>query len=309
GFVSPEQERQGRSPSRRRLSNRLRRQGPRQIRLKDFMPTELREPSPNLPPDFNIATATALAIKSTNILSDALPQCERFLQNNTTQPFTVTGNNQNKQQRQQQIKDNVKPRLHLDVENVTRPYLESTRILKWLEDHSRTSNNAISSRGNQAYVLASASSYDNWVRNNYESQVWQTYLKMGTEQKHWAKEVIRRTKRRDDLVNTRFVQKKINRLTTNIARVYATISELQIQLSTYWMHTSSETTNQRLAQTTANIVAKKLLVEKARSTVAPGHVGTDREDELTTGTTELIPPAALTTAATKNYAREPVERI
>ncbi|CAF4763730.1 unnamed protein product, partial [Rotaria sp. Silwood2] len=155
----------------------------------------------------------------------------------------------------------------------------------------------------------SASSYDNWVRNNYESQVWQTYLKMGTEQKHWAKEVIRRTKRRDDLVNTRFVQKKINRLTTNIARVYATISELQIQLSTYWMHTSSETTNQRLAQTTANIVAKKLLVEKARSTVAPGHVGTDREDELTTGTTELIPPAALTTAATKNYAREPVERI
>ncbi|CAF4296978.1 unnamed protein product, partial [Rotaria sordida] len=89
------------------------------------------------------------------------------------------------------------------------------RILKWLEEHSRSSKNAISGR------------------------VWQAYLKMGTEQKHWAKEV------------------KINRLTTAIAEACATISELQIQLSTYWMQTISETTNQRLAQTTANIVAKQ----------------------------------------------------
>ncbi|CAF5101906.1 unnamed protein product, partial [Rotaria sp. Silwood1] len=97
----------------------------------------------------------------------------------------------------------------------TRRYLEPIRILKWLEDHSRTS----------------ASSYDDWVRNNYELQVWQAYLKMGTEQKHWAKEVIRRTKRRDDIINIRFVQKKINRLTTDFARACATISELQIELS------------------------------------------------------------------------------
>ncbi|CAF1517775.1 unnamed protein product [Rotaria sordida] len=38
-----------------------------------------------------------------------------------------------------------------------RRYLESNRILKWLEDHSRSSKNAISGRGNQAYVLASTS--------------------------------------------------------------------------------------------------------------------------------------------------------
>jgi hypothetical protein len=33
-------------------------------------------------------------------------------------------------------------------------------------------------------------------------QVWQTYLKMGTQDKHWAKEVIQRTKKRDDLINS-----------------------------------------------------------------------------------------------------------
>ncbi|CAF4522755.1 unnamed protein product, partial [Rotaria sp. Silwood2] len=212
GFVNPGQERQERlvqpvrSPSRRRLSNRPRRQGPRQIRLNDFMPTELREPSPQLPPDFNIATTTALAITNTNAPPDALPQRERFVRNNTTQPFTVSGSNQNQQQQQQrqrkttssfrrrqrrnnrfamladendnlsdveaEVKDDSKPlntnKKLRKVKNSkkTSRYLEPTRILKWLEDHSRSSKNAISSRGNQAYVLASASSYDNWVRNN-----------------------------------------------------------------------------------------------------------------------------------------------
>ncbi|CAF4609721.1 unnamed protein product, partial [Rotaria sp. Silwood2] len=293
------------------------------------MPTELREPSPQLPPDFNIATTTALAITNTNVPSDALPQRERFVQNNTTQPFTVTRNNQNKQQQQNQrerkttssfrcrqrrnnrfamladenddnlsdveaeVKDELMPlNINMNSKRVksfkkTRRYLEPTHILKWLEDHSRNSKNAISGRGNQAF--------------------WQAYLKMGTEQKHWAKEVIRRTKRRDNLINTRFVQKKINRLTTNIARACATILELQIKLSTYWMQTTSETANQRLAQTTANIVAKKVTVERARPTVATGPVGTDTEDEIATGITERAPTA--TTTTTKNYAREPVERI
>ncbi|CAF1452434.1 unnamed protein product [Rotaria sordida] len=139
GFVGQRQQQQlrpiqpVRSSSRRRFNNRPRRRGPRTIRLNDFMPTELREPSPNLPPEFNIATTT-----TTDVPPDALPQRERFAQRNTTQPFT-----------------------------------------------------------------------------------------------------------------------KINRLTTAIAEACATISELQIQLSTYWMQTISETTNQRLAQTTANIVAKQ----------------------------------------------------
>ena len=53
----------------------------------------------------------------------------------------------------------------------------------------------VSGRGNQAYTLATTSTYDEWVRNYYELQVWQTYLKLGTEQQHWAKEVVQRTKK------------------------------------------------------------------------------------------------------------------
>ncbi|CAF2157733.1 unnamed protein product, partial [Rotaria magnacalcarata] len=103
------------------------------------------------------------------------------------------------------------------------------------QNHSKNSKNAASGRGNQAYVLAATSIYDDWVRNNYELQVWQAYLKLATEKKHWAKEVVQRTKRRDDVLNTRFVQKKINQLTSNISEASAAISDLQIQLSTYWM--------------------------------------------------------------------------
>ena len=52
-----------------------------------------------------------------------------------------------------------------------RIYLEPTRMLRWLEDNSRSSKSAISGRGNQAYVLATGPIYDRWVRDNYEIQV------------------------------------------------------------------------------------------------------------------------------------------
>ncbi|CAF3924438.1 unnamed protein product, partial [Rotaria sordida] len=55
--------------------------------------------------------------------------------------------------------------------------------------------NPLNGRGNQAYLLAVAPIYDEWIRNNYELQVWQAYWKMGTEQNHWAKEIVQRTKK------------------------------------------------------------------------------------------------------------------
>ncbi|CAF1368831.1 unnamed protein product [Rotaria sordida] len=272
--------------------------------------------------------------------NNALPQREIFARKNTTQPFTVNENNQNQQVQQQQQQQNHRQRkttssfrrrqrrnnrflvladendnisdvevevndesILLNINKKTRKdkdkkkirrYLEPNSILKWLEEHSRSSKNAISRRGNQAYVLASTSIYDECVRNNYELQVWQAYLKMGTEQKHWAKEVVRRTKRRDDVINTRFVQKKINRLTTAISEACATISDLQIQLST-------------LAQTTANLVAKQLSVERGRQTITAGTVGIDTDDELDTETAGAAPTTTTTTV--KNYVREPVECI
>ncbi|CAF3868665.1 unnamed protein product, partial [Rotaria sordida] len=66
----------------------------------------------------------------------------------------------------------------------------------------------------------------------------------------------------------------------------------------------SETTNQRLAQTTANIVAKQLSVDRARQKTVAGTVETDTDDELGTGTTGAAPVTTV-----KNYVREPVERI
>ncbi|CAF3643736.1 unnamed protein product [Rotaria sp. Silwood1] len=67
--------------------------------------------------------------------------------------------------------------------------------------------NAISGRGNPAYTLASVFIYDEWMRN-YELQVWQEYLKLRVEEKHWAKEVVQRTKKRDDVANTTAHSKK-----------------------------------------------------------------------------------------------------
>ncbi|CAF1300501.1 unnamed protein product [Rotaria magnacalcarata] len=81
----------------------------------------------------------------------------------------ITTNQNNK-------KTKTKKKIHL--------YLEPTRMLRWFEDNSKNSKNAASGRGNQPYLLTTAPIYDEWIRNNYELQVWQAYSKMGTEQKH-----------------------------------------------------------------------------------------------------------------------------
>jgi hypothetical protein len=74
--------------------------------------------------------------------------------------------------------------------------------------------------------------------NNISGRGNQAYLKMGIEDKHWAKEVIKRTKKRESVTNDRFIKKKINRLIADIAQASAAISNLQVQLGTYWVHTT-----------------------------------------------------------------------
>ncbi|CAF4921570.1 unnamed protein product, partial [Rotaria sp. Silwood2] len=85
--------------------------------------------------------------------------------------------------------------------------------------------------------------------------------------KHWAKEIIKRTKKRDDTINNRFVQKKINGLTTSITQASATISSLQVQLTTYWIQTigggivasTSATTNANRTRDPADRLEKIIL--------------------------------------------------
>ncbi|CAF5013744.1 unnamed protein product, partial [Rotaria sp. Silwood1] len=332
---SIQQQQQRRSQSRQQRQRR-----PRQLKLNDFMPIELRERLPsleNLPPEFNL-----------NVPPDALPQREIFAtttnnNNNTTQPFVVNQNNQNWQQQQQnrQITTTAsfrrrqrrnrqgQYRQNRDVNNnrfaalaniqdidpdeieiineestnnnnnkkskKTQLYLEPNRMLKWFEDKfTKGTKNPLSSRGNQAYLLASAPIYDKWVRDNYELQIWQTYLKMGTEQNHWAKEVVQRTKKRDNIINTRFVQKKINRLTQNITEASATISNLQIQLTTYWTQVNGE----KLTDIVGNIIYDKI---NKKSTTAATTVTSPTTAPMTTTTT--------TTTSLKNQIREPTERL
>ncbi|CAF4104836.1 unnamed protein product, partial [Rotaria sordida] len=183
-------------------------------------------------------------------------------------------------------KNKIKNKNRNKTKKKIRIYLQPNRILKWFEESSKQSKNAISGRGNQAYTLATTSIYDEWIRNNYELQVWQEYFKLGTEKKFWAKEVIQRTKKRDNLINTRFFQKKIKRLTDEIAALSANISYLQIQLSTYWMHTTSEATTQKIVHTTAELTAN-----------------------LVTTTNANIPSLATTMSTIKNQTREPVDRL
>ena len=102
---------------------------------------------------------------------------------------------------------------------------------------------------------------------------------MGTEQKHWAKEVVQRTKKRDDIVCTRFCQKKVNQLLAKIAEANATIADFQIQLNTYW----SQLTNM--------------------STGAIPVLNPNTTSTATTGDT----PVGTTTGTTRN--RDPVDRI
>ncbi|CAF4277650.1 unnamed protein product, partial [Rotaria sordida] len=183
----------------------------------------------------------------------------------------------------------------------TRLYLEPNRMLRWFEDKISSKNQPLNSRGNQAFLLAAAPIYDKWVRNNYELQVWQTYLKMGTEQKHWAKEIVQRTKKRDNITNTRFVQKKINRLTESIAQATATISDLQIQLTTYWTQVNVEKLTNTIAENVATIVCEKINNNKKSTTTTAAPAASP--------TTTAASTTATTTNTLKNQIREPIEKL
>ncbi|CAF3924196.1 unnamed protein product [Rotaria sp. Silwood1] len=178
----------------------------------------------------------------------------------------------------------------------TRRYLLPDQMLKWFDSFSRTTKPIVSQRANQAYLLATASIYDAWVRDNYELQLWQAYLKMGIEKKHWAKEVVRRTKQRDDIANSRFIQKKINRLVANIAKANATIADFQLQLIDYWSYANPDALAQRVVG---------LIAEKERTNQSTGQILSSAP--LTTTITAVN--ATTTTSAYKDPVRETVDRI
>ena len=115
---------------------------------------------------------------------------------------------------------------------------------------------------------------------------------MGIEQKHWAKEVVQCTKKRDDTTNSPFVQKKINHFMDNIAQASATISNLQIQLNTYWSQLTTEAHAQEQAQATAelasNIIIERIGLSNAATETGSG-LTTSPTRETTTSTIIRVP--------------------
>ncbi|CAF1403495.1 unnamed protein product, partial [Rotaria sp. Silwood1] len=153
--------------------------------------------------------------------------------------------------------------------------------MAWAQNDT-TSTDILDASGNYAYLMASIPNYDEWIRANYDIQVWQEYLKMGTENKHWAKEIIQRTKKRDDFVNTQFVKKKINQLSAFVAQSNANITDLKIQLRTYW----SQVPSHRKFKKIGNNIAE---------TAMPS---TESAIRIKAATTTRTAPAPTTTQAT-----------
>ncbi|CAF1461108.1 unnamed protein product [Rotaria sordida] len=122
-----------------------------------------------------------------------------------------------------------------------RSYLNHNRILNYFKNNENIpkkfsdllqDNRACD--GVENFLINSAPVYGEQIRAEYELQVWRNYLKLGKEYKHWAKEVVQRTKKRDDNINIRFVDKKSNQLSSTIHQTRATISRLEIEFGDYW---------------------------------------------------------------------------
>ncbi|CAF5168703.1 unnamed protein product, partial [Rotaria magnacalcarata] len=98
-------------------SREQRRSGPRQLRLNDFIPTQLRNTSPglaNLLSNFNLTTDPTPTAARPNPPANVLPQRSKFVtqtqtqtqtitaaSHNTTQPFTVNVDTNDLDQQQQ----------------------------------------------------------------------------------------------------------------------------------------------------------------------------------------------------------------
>ncbi|CAF4148735.1 unnamed protein product, partial [Rotaria sordida] len=106
--------------------------------------------------------------------------------------------------------------------------------------------------GMKNFLINSAPVYDEQIRAEYELQVWQNYLKLGEDYKYWAKEVVQRTKKRDDNVNRRFINKKTDQLSSTIRQTRTTISGLQIELGDYWARITSRKKYVKNVQTTTD---------------------------------------------------------
>ncbi|CAF1416344.1 unnamed protein product [Adineta ricciae] len=154
------------------------------------------------------------------------------------EPTSVDNNNKKKTNSNKKIK--------------IRSYLDSNRIFKWFSDNP-INKDIIQSPGNQNYLMKAAPIYDEWLRTQYEYQVWENYLKLAQESKHWAKEIVNRTNNRKNTANNfQFINKKLSQFKTKIHQKAAEITSLQIELGNYWNYTAVKKRSKQTKTTMTN---------------------------------------------------------
>lgn len=101
----------------------------------------------------------------------------------------------------------------------TKAYLQGFKILAYLKDRinkDRRIKIEIKDAYNDicAYAKSTVEAYDEWVRNHYETQVWQRFYDVGRRDGHWAKELVNITHTREARTNTAMCEKKIAHFTS-----------------------------------------------------------------------------------------------
>ncbi|CAF1437452.1 unnamed protein product, partial [Rotaria sordida] len=98
-------------------------------------------------------------------------------------------------------------------------YLQTFKILAYLKDRVNKDNKIkldIKDVFNEVCEFAknTIETYDSWVRNHYEAQVWQHIYDLGKEKDHWAKEIVNITHTREAKINVSMCEKKLAQLTS-----------------------------------------------------------------------------------------------
>ncbi|CAF3462670.1 unnamed protein product [Rotaria sp. Silwood2] len=144
---------------------------------------------------------------------------EHVVKNN----IKARGNNQRQinfsDSEREEENDNVKsPFLNKDKRKC-KSYLQTFKILAYLKDRVNKDNKIkldIKDVFNEVceYAKNTIETYDSWVHNHYEAQVWQHIYDLGKEKDHWAKEIVNITHTREAKINVSICEKKLAQLTT-----------------------------------------------------------------------------------------------
>ncbi|CAF1362111.1 unnamed protein product [Didymodactylos carnosus] len=142
-----------------------------------------------------------------------------------------------------------------------RPYLRTDHIRRYSYSLSKPTDIGPTARHINRFATISAPVYDAWIRDNYEYQVVEKLLEIGMEDKHWAHEIVEKTKTRDDTVNNQYCIDKISQLQRAISNHGNAVTKLQSELIAFvpYYHDAPGTNNNN-----GTVAAHDLVAQTAR---------------------------------------------